>query len=301
MNRGYSHSKYLILNLVKKAPIKRGKAFIVRKLISLFPVLNKAYFEINGVQITLDLSKSSECTIFLNECMQHELGYEAILEQLTETDTVFYDIGANIGYYSFKLAKSVKQIYSFEPNPYLGNKLRNVIDKNELPNVKIFEIGVSNKEEILDLVFDSLKGNHGCGSFLGEGKNKVSVKTISLDDIIETHTLLTPTILKVDVEGFEINVFKGYKMLNIHKPIVFFEWIDDFVKKQNYSFSILKDFFNEQEWLLYRIENNGFLRAYNLEIAMTSSDMLAVPVGHKQMSLIKKMVEENDNYHFSNI
>ena len=94
---------------------------------------------------------------------------------------VFYDIGANFGYYSVKNANDLKQIYSFEPVMKTYSILRDNISKNKLHNIKAYRVALSNSSGKDFINLYSSCGNNSMFrrsipdnitlNFLGRGKN----------------------------------------------------------------------------------------------------------------------------------
>lgn len=147
----------------------------------------------------------------------HELAVAEVLWRLTDRDEVAVDVGANIGFMTSLLAWRVGQngtVYSYEPHPQLFDKLRNNISRWLNVNVIINQLAISSTagEGILrvPIEFDL---NQGIASL-----NTSQVMTASSDytDIqIYMKTLdslfagLNIDVLKVDVEGHELDVFNG--------------------------------------------------------------------------------------------
>ena len=65
---------------------------------------------------------------------------------------------------------------------------------------------------------------------------KVPIKLIKLDDYIEKNKITKIDILKIDTEGFELNVIKGLKLNNNKVKYIYFEHHYDDMIKKNYIF-----------------------------------------------------------------
>jgi FkbM family methyltransferase len=204
---------------------RRGRAFVLRHLLNAFPGLNNASLCVDKVLIPLDLTLDADIGYFYDDGIGHEEFYQQVLLALVERDTVFYDVGSNLGYYSFLLAGRVRQVYAFEPNPQMVSRIRGVIDTFHLENVMISPIGLGDSRGVLDYYLDPSR--HNLGSFL-PGKHDFphqKIEVTSLDEFISTNQAILPTIIKIDTEGFELKVLEGYSGLLEHLPVVILEWI----------------------------------------------------------------------------
>ena len=126
---------------------------------------------------------------------------------LRPTD-LFVDVGANIGSYSIMVASSVgSSVIAVEPITTTYKNLNKNIFLNELSDLIITRnIGLSSKEGELIFTSDSDTTNHVIeGSELGSAE---VVQVITLDNLCK-HAY--PTILKVDCEGYELEVLLGGK------------------------------------------------------------------------------------------
>jgi len=74
---------------------------------------------------------------------RHEPGVAARLKQIQ--GDVFWDIGANIGFYSFLLRKNFKRIIAVEPNPGTAYMLRKRINFFVARNIEVKELALSNR------------------------------------------------------------------------------------------------------------------------------------------------------------
>lgn len=118
---------------------------------------------------------------------------------------VFLDIGANHGHYSI-LASGISRCrsYAIEPIPMTYQQLNRNINLNSLEKyIVTYPIGLSNESGTL--TFSNDLGTMNKIVFdIGPDTISVNVSTLDLLGI-------TPTVIKIDVEGFEYDVFKGGK------------------------------------------------------------------------------------------
>lgn len=136
-------------------------------------------------------------------------------------ENIFFDIGSNIGLYSVYYAKIKKgEVYTFEPSVFNTEVLVKNIIANELEDkVYVFNIPLSEKKSINNFNLQSMQSGHSGSSFgvnYGARGNKIKkishYKTISLsiDDLFDIGLIKEiPKLVKIDVDGIEIDILKG--------------------------------------------------------------------------------------------
>jgi FkbM family methyltransferase len=131
-----------------------------------------------------------------------------VLHVLTAHD-VFVDIGANLGSYTI-LACAAKGArgFCFEPVPATyGRLLDNIAINNLSSTVVALNIGLSDAEGELNFTADRSSGNHVIAKDEASA-NPVRVPVRTLDSILLEES---PSLLKIDVEGFETPILDGAK------------------------------------------------------------------------------------------
>lgn len=150
---------------------------------------------------------------------------ETMLAEFTK-GKVFFDIGANIGYYSILASKNIGEtgtVVAFEPVVSNLTFLHRHVELNKAKNVKVLPFALSDKQSIasFSLGQNSAMGHLADGNGNGKSENLVYVPTVSLDEIAEKMNLL-PDVMKIDVEGAEMDVFRGAEnVLKTAKPTIF--------------------------------------------------------------------------------
>lgn len=142
-------------------------------------------------------------------------------------DTVC-DIGANKGSYLFWLSRWVKQgrVIAFEPQAVLAEYLTEVCCQMHLDNVTVEPKAVYSSTGRLMLHIPGGKVSPGASlsKRLAQRRacKEVTVPVVSLDDYFQENQSVT--VLKIDVEGGEMDVFKGAnRILKSQSPLVVFE------------------------------------------------------------------------------
>jgi FkbM family methyltransferase len=132
---------------------------------------------------------------------------KAILSLIKENDTI-YDIGANRGFYTkkFLLKAATGKVFAFEPVPEC-NKIISAL----LPfynNLTVYPFALSSNNGVLPMSIgnDKLNATSKLKTERGESDILVTVKT--LDNVIQENNFV-PNVIKIDVEGYELEVLKG--------------------------------------------------------------------------------------------
>jgi len=179
-----------------------------------------------GLQMYLDLKKEKDYWLGTYETMLQEMIHENVKESW-----IAYDVGANIGYFSLILAKTVGirgEVYAFEAMPGNIERLKRNLALNEVGSrVKVLPWAVINESKSVQFLpgpsgaMGKVEGS--AGRFEGHGES-IEVRGISLDDFILGESNPPPNVIKMDIEGGEVLVFQGMeKLLAEIRPLVFLE------------------------------------------------------------------------------
>lgn len=124
------------------------------------------------------------------------------------------DVGANSGTTVFRFAKSARKVFAVEPHPGNYQTLLEQITIRGLDNVETHRLALSDKTGIAEFHERESHGIHSLGT---HNKGKVvrtfNVETTTLDDYWAKNINEPISLLKVDVEGFECDVFRGARAL----------------------------------------------------------------------------------------
>lgn len=205
--------------------------------------------------------------------------YEAdtfkIISNYLDTNKVSVDIGANVGIFSVFLdsvySKNMnssfkeKKIISFDPNPSNVNYLNSLVNTNKLSSIKVESFAVGNSSEIIPLYIESDNPSAWGTSQTPSSKEllkKIEVKQTSLDTYFKNFNFQIGFI-KIDVEGFEIEVIEGaLKTIKKHKPIICFELNLTILAKREKSVNILLDNLYNNNYELFFENSKGKLQPF---------------------------------------
>lgn len=188
-------------------------------------------------------------------------------------DDIFYDIGANYGFYSYLASELCKEVRAFEPIPQIADVVRRNIPTGTLMSMN--EVALSDTFGEVDLHISESFGLSTINasttqihSYTYDEAKKIRVKTETLDAHIRTHT--KPTVLKIDVEGAEEQVLIGAtRFLSENAPIVAMEiWgANNGGDISMRAVERLRGF----GYVSYRIDSEGDLESIEGDLSMASS------------------------------
>lgn len=151
-------------------------------------------------------------------------------------NSIIYDVGANIGNHTVFFSKYLKprKIYTFEPETTVYKLLIANIDRNNLKDIETYNFAIGEKDGVGTLSID--EKNMGASKVSITEEGQVVIKSLDSLDIE------LPDFVKIDVEGFELDVLLGMKeILTNKKPIMWIEIFDDnkkavdeFLRKYHY-------------------------------------------------------------------
>ena len=134
---------------------------------------------------------------------------------------VFYDVGANVGYFTLIASQLVGmngQVHAFEPVPANLARIKSNLDRNEITNVSLNLCAVSNAPGELTLYLAKEPSNSGWASVVPSERrpDKLTVETLSLDDYVFGSGRRIPALIKMDIEGAEPMALAGMTRLMAH-------------------------------------------------------------------------------------
>lgn len=149
-----------------------------------------------------------------------------------EPGMIFFDVGANSGIYTISAAKKIgwKGVFAFEPCSSTCELLKRNLRLNGLAevNVEQMALGYSVGEEVLQV---NERGKDGLNT-LGQATHPESkvvgqevVRITMVDIFIKEHNVTRVDVMKVDVEGAELMVFRGARNLleRPDAPLILYE------------------------------------------------------------------------------
>lgn len=238
--------------------------------------------------------------LFWNSYKKFE--YSEIFEVLSKKIDSFFDIGANIGYYSLLASKSNPSIkvFAFEPATgpkyYLNkNILLNNMEQNIIPvyyalsknssEIDFYEVK-SAKYNYLD---KNLSGEHNTGT---KTKTRNFIKTVvqseRLSTFIEKNKIESIDLIKIDTEGTEVEILEsGTYYIESFNPIVICETLFNTTETE------LTTFFKNLNYEFYNHTSNGLEKVETLERSVDNGVRNCFFVPKNKKHLISEFIFKN--------
>ena len=177
-----------------------------------------------------------------------------------DASLVLFDVGANFGDYTNAFLKQSKnvEIHCFEPSQFA---FRTLTEKISTKNVYHHKVALSDSSGTQTLFYD----------FEGSGLASLSKRDLShtgiefgSSEMVNVDTLdnwaskygIIPNLLKIDVEGFELQVLKGAEKTLKFVKVVQFEFGGTSIDSRHF-FKDYWDFFKMKNFRLYRLTPLG--------------------------------------------
>ena len=143
-----------------------------------------------------------------------------LIEHYVEKNDVLFDIGTNMGFYTVWMSRFINQngkIHCFEPDKLNYSRLQANISLNKIKSlIKTNRYAVSDFNGWLKFTEDRDGENHISNNAL---ESTVEVQSIALDTYLEIQGIQHIAYMKIDVEGFELQVLKGAREILENKKV----------------------------------------------------------------------------------
>lgn len=206
--------------------------------------LNKTYLEYNiNFKFVASIKEASNAVV---KGIENTMLSNSILllrkNNANFDNIIIFDVGANFGYLSLVWAKTVCQkgkVISFEPNLDVFKTLSKSVKINEVEEIiKVANLAVGNENKSIQLYL-----NDSTSNVLKADASQISqtVDMVRLDDYVMENNITKCDLIKIDVDGIEMDILKGsVNVLRAFKPIFIVETnnnhdIIEFFIQNNYS------------------------------------------------------------------
>jgi len=189
----------------------------------------------------------------------YEVGTLDIINKCLNPTDNFIDVGASIGLMSIFASKCSPNgtILSFEPQQERFEIIKKNVALNGCSNIQIFNNGLGQKEEQLRLHTDVFSPSI-VDMENSEGEHEL-IDILVLDEVINSKGIEVIKFIKIDVEGFELNVLKGAKNIlsKNEAPIICVEYVKRLQNLNGDDISIFDYIKNINSYKLYQLEKGS--------------------------------------------
>ena len=192
----------------------------------------------------------------------YEVPIQNIFAQHLKVGDVFYDIGANVGFFTVIAAKLVGdrgKVYAFEPGKNNAASVRHNAQLNNFNQIEVIEKAVSHTSGKGQLLLAQYSGGHALATADAppDLAGEITVDLVSIDDLIAQNQIAPPNFVKVDVEGAELDVLKGMtETIKNYQPTIIYEVDDGDRAAYERKYQELANFFESLNYQVTPIENS---------------------------------------------
>jgi len=211
---------------------------------------------------TRDFATANVCQYYLkDDVLDYEPEQKKAFIELAKQSKVIFDIGTQIGFYAILGAKlGAEKVIAIDVDKEFLEIAKKQAKLNKVQNkIEFIQIAIGKDDNIIEV----------------ENFNAVSrVKSISLDSLCKNLNLW-PDLIKIDIEGFEIEAFKNAKEFLKRKPKIILALHPEFIRKRNKN---PKEVLEILLYNNYKIQSLDFLKGEeitqnNLDKFLNSSNM----------------------------
>ena len=224
---------------------------ILRYFLAFDLIINIYNFKVFG-----SIKKNKTSYFLLKKCEfgdYHELN--TIKKFSKKNKLLFVDCGCNYGFYSFYTASlsEKNQIISIEASKDTSNEFIKNFNLNNFKNINFFNNAISNSDGENITFYES--GNDWESSQTHKDfkfSSEFIIKSITIDSLLKKYSLDDRTvIIKLDVEGNEINTIKGaLDIIKKSNPLIIIEF-SKFIFQNSDNIDYLNNFLVEYDYSIY--------------------------------------------------
>lgn len=191
-----------------------------------------------------------------------DAGVEAVLKNYLSAGDVFVDVGANIGYFSLiasRLVGDAGVVVAMEPSARALRKLTHHLTINGCSNVVPLSIAAGETSGLtrLWLAPESNIGASAIGRDTVSCDRSETVAIVRIDDVI-AQLKVRPSLIKIDIEGYEFHALRGAsQLLQEVRPVVVSELSDRFLNDHGLGPADVMHFMEDCGYRCFKLEDTS--------------------------------------------
>jgi len=203
-----------------------------------------------------------------------------ILLELGRNAERFFDIGANMGFYSLALAieNPNLSVISFEPQPSVFQKMQKNIELNGLQQrIKLVNMGLGHPADQLTMYIPRFTGTGGASfKTLHEDEGEATEIRVPVETLDTVETDLVD-LIKIDVEGFELNVISGaFGLVTQYRPTIMAELLRKWMKPFGHTPQMFLDKLASLNYRCFAINLGNLIEIYQIDEETTETNFIFV-------------------------
>jgi FkbM family methyltransferase len=202
----------------------------------------------------------------------YEWGLTRLFRHLLQFKRRVFDVGAHVGYYTLMAASLLKEngsVHAFEPSPDVYPHLLRNSQLNGFGHVRLNQVALSDidGEGLLYIPASGEKTNASLLPDYVPSRRQVRVPLMRFDTYCATHAIPQVDLIKLDVEGAELQVLLGMgDRLHAWQPDIVIEVLRPFQER-------LDAFFHGTPYRKFVVTNNGLRELSRIEADPWFRDM----------------------------
>lgn len=196
---------------------------------------------------------------------QSHTRFASLLHKHVPNDGVIIDAVAHTGHFTKLFSQVVPQghVYAFEPMRHPRSIISKVITLKKLRNVSLFPIGLSDvtMKKVLHSgaqISGPRGSTGGCPVIHGGKSGDETVNFTTLDQFAFQRSLKRIDLLKVGIEGLEMNFLLGaHHVIERFRPAIFVEVHDDLLHREGHTAEEVWSFLKALHYKVWKVENDG--------------------------------------------
>ncbi len=197
---------------IQSAPMDL-KLGVIRNYPGLQPFIPDDYFDFPFVGGNIYLNVKESRMMLARALGIYESDKTQTICSLLKPGQTFIDVGCNKGDFSLLAAKIIGKdgsVLAFEPEPDNCYWIEKSIKLNNYENIKLFQLALADSNEDAQLYLGEKSGWHSLVSNSDNTqKSTIEVKKRTLDSILDEAGNIGVDMIKIDVEGAEMEVLQG--------------------------------------------------------------------------------------------
>jgi FkbM family methyltransferase len=156
---------------------------------------------------------------------------EFVYDFLKPGDTLI-DVGANIGCVTAAGSLAVGDaghVYSVEPHPQTYKHLQKTIAINHCTNVTSLNVALGAEPGIVNFTDERRKDDNNCVA--QDAESGIRVPCMTLARLVDEHSISRIAVMKIDVEGFEMQVLQGAQSMLSKVDSIYIEVLEHTLQK----------------------------------------------------------------------